>query len=155
MTTPAPERKPSITPDAAAEAFGQALRFLFWLVGSLAVVGGTVGAFVAGWRGLVSALVAVVLVLFFCGTTVVSVQRTAGQDPARMVMVVMGAWMGKMLVVFVALAVLARQGWVHPMVLGLVLAVGVVGSALLDYRAVATARMPYVGQWDESHTPPG
>ena len=147
--------KPSITPDAAQGAFHRALRFLLWLVGGLAVVGGVVGFLVDGWGGLASAAVGVVLTLFFSGTTVLSVQRTAGQNPGRMVMVIMGAWMVKMLVVFVALAVMSRMDWVQPMVLGLVLAVGVVGSALLDYRAVAGARMPYVGKWDESHTPPG
>ncbi|MCL2092383.1 MAG: hypothetical protein FWH11_14480 [Micrococcales bacterium] len=147
--------KPSITPDAAQDAFRRALRFLLWLVGGLAVVGGVAGLLVDGWTGVASAAVGVVLTLFFSGTTVVSVQRTAGKDPAQMVMVIMGAWVVKMLVVFVVLAVLSRMGWVQPMVLGLVLAVGVVGSALLDYRAVAGARMPYVGQWDESHTPPG
>ncbi len=147
--------KPTITPDAAQGAFRRALRVLLWLVGGLAVVGGVVGFVVDGWTGLASAMVGVLLTLFFSGTTVVSVQRTAGQDPARMVMVIMGAWLVKMLVVFVVLAVLSRMGWVQPMVLGLTLAVGVVGSALLDYRAVAGARMPYVGKWDESHTPPG
>ncbi|MCL2467566.1 MAG: hypothetical protein FWF02_10800 [Micrococcales bacterium] len=155
MTTPLPDRQPSITTDAAQGAFRQALNFLLWLVGALAVVGGVAGFVVDGWTGVVSAMLAVVLVLFFCGTTVVSVQRTAGKDPAQMIMVVMGAWVVKMLVVFVALAVLARQSWVHPLVLGIVLAVGVIGAALLDYRAVATARMPYIGQEDESHTLPG
>lgn len=151
MTT----KKPTITPDAAQGAFHRALHFLLWLVGGLAVVGGVVGYLVDGWTGLASAAVAVVLTLFFSGTTVISVQRTAGQEPGRMVMVVMGAWLVKMLVVFVVLAVLSRMDWVQPMVLGLVLAVGVVGSAFLDYRAVSGARMPHVGEWDESHTPHG
>jgi len=149
-----PQPRPPITPDAAQGAFRQALRFLVWLVGGLAVVGGVVGYLVSGWGGLASAMVGVALALFFSGTTVVSVQR-AGHEPARMIMVIMGAWMVKMVVVFVVLAVLSHMGWVQPLVLGLVLAAGVVGSALLDYRAVSTARMPYVGQWDEGHTPPG
>ncbi|MCL2424324.1 MAG: hypothetical protein FWD11_10615 [Micrococcales bacterium] len=149
---PLPPKPGSITTDAAQGAFRQALNFLLWLVGGLAVIGGITGFVVDGWTGVVSSTVAVVLVAFFCGTTVVSVQRTAGQPPAQMVMVVMGAWLVKMLVVFVVLAVLARMSWVHPMVLGIVLAVGVVGAALLDYRAVATARMPYIGDGDESHT---
>ena len=155
MTTPPPERQPSITPDAAQGAFRQALRFLLWLVGGLAVVGGVAGYLVDGWTGVASAAVGVALALLFSGTTVLSVQRTAKHDPAQMIMVVMGAWLVKMLVVFVVLAVLSRMDWVQPAVLGLVLAAGVVGSALLDYRAVVTARMPYVGEWDESHTPPG
>jgi len=137
---------PSITPDRAQAAFTQALRFLLWLVGALAVVGCVVGFLVGGWSGVVSALVGVGLTLVFSGTTVVSVQRTAGHEPGQMVMVIMGAWIVKVLVVFAVLAVVSRTGWVQPLVLGLVLLVGVIGSAVLDYRAIATARIPYVDE---------
>ena len=140
--------QPSITPDAAARAFSTALRFLLWEVGGLAVVGPVVGFVVAGWSGVASAAVGVVLALFFSGTTVLSVQRTAGQPPAMMLMVIMGAWVLKMLVVFVALAVVSRQSWLQPVVLAVVLTVGVIASAVLDARAVTTARVPYVDDRD-------
>ncbi len=150
MTT----RRTSLTPDAAQGAFHQALRFLLWLVGVLAVLGGVAGYLVEGWAGLASAMVGVALTLFFSGTTVLSVQRTAGQPPAQMVMVIMGAWVLKMLVVFVVLAVVSRQSWLQPAVLGVVMTVGVIGSAILDARAISTARIPYVDSQDESHSPP-
>jgi F0F1-type ATP synthase assembly protein I len=134
----------SMTPDRAQAAFGMALRFLFWLVGALAVVGGAVGFVVDGWSGVASALVGVGLALFFSGTTVISVQRTASHPPAQMAMVIMGAWVLKMLVMFVVLAVVSRQSWLQPVVLGLVATVGVIGSAVLDARAISRARIPYL-----------
>ena len=67
---------------------------------------------------------------------------------------VLGAWIVMMLVVVIALAVLSRFDFYNRLVLGAVLLAGVIGSALLDYRAVTSARMPYVDPTrDEGHMP--
>lgn len=161
MTSPSPdapapdEGAPArLDPVTAQHVFRTALHFMLWLLGGLVVVGLPVGWVVAGWHGVWGALIGVALALLFSGTTVVSVLRTADASPARMITVIMGAWMVKMLVVFVALAVLARFGFYDRVVLGVVLLAGVVGSAVLDYRAVTSARMPYVDPpRDEGHTP--
>ena len=70
--------------------------------------------------------------------------RTAGEGPARTTAVIAGAWLVKMIVVFVALLVLGRLDFYDRTVLGLVLLAGVIGSAVLDLRAVQRARVPYV-----------
>ncbi|MCL2454015.1 MAG: hypothetical protein FWD18_01745 [Micrococcales bacterium] len=146
--------QPSSASVDARGAFRQALRFMVILLVGLTVVGLPVGWFVAGWPGLVGALVGVALALVFSGTTVLSVLRTADAGPARMVTVVMGAWMVKVIIVFVVLLVIAQIDYFDDrarMVLGLVLIAGVVGSAVLDYVAVSRARIPYAGgEGDES-----
>jgi hypothetical protein len=126
---------------------------MLWLLAGLLVVGVPVGALLRGWPGVWGALLGVALALVFSGTTVVSVLRTADATPARMITVIMGAWMVKMIVVFVVLAVLSRFHFYDAVVLGVVLLAGVIGSAVLDYRAVTSARMPYVNPTrDEGHT---
>jgi len=136
---------PAGTPDTTAEdVFRTSLRTVLWLLGALLVVGVPVGALVAGAAGVWGALIGVGLALVFSGTTVVAMLRTAHAPAATMAAVVMGTWLGKVLVVIVVLAVLRGQDFYSRGVLAVVLLVGVLGSAYLDYRAVSRARMPYV-----------
>ncbi|GIG30246.1 hypothetical protein [Cellulomonas marina] len=125
--------------------FRLALRDVLVLLGVLAVVGLAVGWFAAGTAGVWGALLGVGLALVFSGTTIVSMLRTAHATPQAMAGVVMGAWLVKVVVVVAALAVLRGMDFYSRPVLAGVLAVGVIGSALLDYRAVQRARIPYVG----------
>lgn len=122
----------------------RALRWTLVLVGALVVVGSAVGALVAGTAGLWGALVGAALAAFFCATTIGSMLRTVGKPPTVMAGVVMGAWLAKIVVLVVVLAVLRGADFYDPYVLFVVLALGAIGSALLDYQAVKGARMPYV-----------
>jgi hypothetical protein len=142
MTSPA--SPPPLSEAAAANAFRRALRDMLWMLGALTVVGVGVGWAVAGVEGIWGALIGVALALVFSGTTVISVLRTVNTTPAHTTAVIMGAWLGKIVVVFVALAVLAQFDFYNRMVLGLVLFAGVLGSAILDVRAVQRGRIPYV-----------
>ncbi len=136
---------PAPTPgQAARDVFAGALRGMLLLLAVLAVVGGGVGWLLAGTPGLWGALVGVGLVLVFSGTTVLSMLRTAHSSPQTMAAVVMGAWLAKVLVVIVVLAVLRGMDFYSKPVLGVVVLVGVLGSAVIDYRAVTRGRVPYV-----------
>jgi len=130
--------------DGAADVFRTALRDMLVLLAVLAVLGIGAGALVEGLPGVWGALIGVALALVFSGTTVISMLRTAHSSPQRMAGVVMGAWLGKVVVVVVVLAVLRGQDFYSRPVLAIVLAAGVLGSAFLDYRAVSRARVPYV-----------
>ncbi|TQL01265.1 hypothetical protein [Cellulomonas sp. SLBN-39] len=130
--------------DATAAVLRRALRDTLVLLGALAVLGVGVGWFVAGLPGVWGALVAVGLALVFSATTVVAMLRTLHAAPATMAAVVMGTWLAKVLVVIVVLALIRDLDFYHRGVLAAVLALGVVGSALLDYRAVSGGRVPYV-----------
>ncbi|WP_066584575.1 hypothetical protein [Cellulomonas timonensis] len=146
MTT-TPQSQP-LTPrserTAADDVFRAALRGMLVLLALVTVLGVGIGALVAGTPGVWGALIGVALVLVFSGTTVLSMLRTSGSSPATMAAVVMGAWLGKIVVVIVVLAILRDMDFYSRGVLAIVVAVGVIGSALLDYRAVANGRVPYV-----------
>ena len=121
-----------------------ALRDTAVFLGVLAVLGVGVGALTAGLAGVWGALVGVAIAAFFCGTTVWSMLRSVGASPAAMAGLVMGSWIAKIVILMVVLAVLRGQDFYDRWVLLAVVAVGAIGSSLLDYRAVQQGRVPYV-----------
>ncbi|MCP2266172.1 hypothetical protein ACFQHV_16935 [Promicromonospora thailandica] len=121
-----------------------ALRDSLLLVAGLAVLGSLVGLLVAGVPGLWGALIGAALAAFFCGATVLSMLWTVGKGAVTMGAVVMGGWIAKMVVLIVVMAVLTQFDFYDRVVLFVVLLLGAVGSALLDYRAVKNARVTYV-----------
>lgn len=141
MTT---DPAPTPAADPTAVVFRRALRDTVVLLVTLTVLGVGVGALVAGLPGVWGALVGVGLAAVFSGTTVVAMLRTLHSSPTTMAAVVMGTWLAKVLVVVVVLAVLRDMEFYSRGVLAAVLAVGVVGAAVLDFRAVSTGRVPYV-----------
>ncbi|MDM7855762.1 hypothetical protein [Cellulomonas alba] len=143
MTTPSDAARPRPSLAAAKQSFRLALRDMVVLLVVVLVLGVGVGALVAGAEGVWGALLGVAIALVFSGTTVVSVLRTADDPPARAVTVIMGLWLAKLVLVFVVLAVLSRFDFYSRPVLGVVLIVGVVGSAYLDLRAVQRTRAVY------------
>ncbi len=145
MTTePHQPAVPPVPSSAAAAVFRRALRDVLVLLAALAVLGVGVGALAAGRPGVWGALIGVGLALVFSGTTIVSMLVTSRASAARLAAVVMGAWLGKVLVVIVVLALIQDRNFYDRPVLAVVLLVGVVGSAVLDYRAVSRGRVPYV-----------
>jgi len=141
---PVPPAPPPPRDAAARAAFTRALRDTLAFLGVLAVVGLAGGWLVAGRPGLWGALIGVGLAVVFSTTTVLAMLRTLHSSPATMAAVVMGTWLAKVAVVIVVLALTRPLDGVHKPVLGAVLAIGVVGSALLDYRAISRGRVPYV-----------
>lgn len=149
MTEPTPVSETSGSAAAERAVLRTALRDGLILVGALAVLGAVVGALVAGTPGVWGALVGAAVVAFFSGVTVWSMLFTIGKSAATTGAVVMGSWLAKMIVLIVVLSVLTRTGteWLTPGVRGIlfgVVALGTIGSALLDYRAVHKGRVPYV-----------
>lgn len=148
MTTDPGARRPdpatTETGTAVDAVFRRALRDTLLFLGALTVLGVGLGALVAGPPGVWGALIGVGFALVFCGTTIVVMQRTAHAAPQAMAIAVMGSWLAKLVVVMVALALLRGQTFYDRVVLLVVVAVGTIGSALLDYRAVAAGHVPYV-----------
>lgn len=130
--------------DAARAVFRTALRDMLVLVAALAGVGVVVGYLVAGTSGLWGAVLGVALTVIFSGTTVISMLKTAGASATTTAAVVLGSWLAKMLVLILALALLRQFDFYDKWLLGGVLMVGVIGAAVIDYRAVARGRVPNV-----------
>lgn len=131
-------------PDASAQVLRTALRSTLLLLVVLAVVGVAAGALLAGMPGVWAAVIGVAMALVFSATTTVALLRTVTSPPAVMAAWVMGTWLVKVLLVVVVLGVLRGYDFYSRPVLAAVLGLGVVGSALLDYRAVTRGRVPYV-----------
>ncbi|PVU83649.1 hypothetical protein DDP54_12320 [Cellulomonas sp. WB94] len=145
MTTePRQSAAQPVPSSAAAAVFRRALRDMLVLLAALAVLGVGAGALVAGRPGVWGALIGVGLALVFSGTTIISMLVTARASVQQLAAVVLGAWLGKVLVVIVVLALIQDRDFYDKPVLAVVLLVGVVGSAVLDYRAVSRGRVPYV-----------
>ena len=116
------------------------------LVGVLAVVGVALGALLApdATKGVWGALIGAAVALVFSGTTVLTMLRTADSSVATTGAVVLGGWLLKMIVLIAVFAVLRDLDFYDRTVLAVVTIVGVLGSVVLDYRAVVTGRVPYV-----------
>ena len=142
MTTPEPTPAPADDPTRAV--FRTALRDMLLLLAVLTVLGIGLGYVLAGVPGVWGAVIGVGLALLFSGTTVVSMLLTARSTATRMAAVVMGAWLGKVIVLIAVLALIRDEDFYHRGVLAAVLFAGVIGSALLDLRAVRVGRVPYV-----------
>ncbi|WP_051640272.1 hypothetical protein [Cellulomonas sp. URHE0023] len=135
---------PTTPPRSSADdVFSRALRDMLVLLGILTVVGVVVGYLVDGAAGVWGALIGVLVALIFSGTTVISVWRTSKSAPTTMLAVLMGAWLGKIILVIVVLASIRHLDFYNPQVLATVLMVGVIGSAVLDARAVQRGRVTY------------
>jgi hypothetical protein len=135
--------RPGDAPEVAA-VFRRALRDMIVLVAGVTVLGAGVGWLVAGLPGVWGALIGAAIALVFSGTTTVAMLTTSHTAPGTMMAVIMGTWLGKLAVVIVLLAVLRGMDFYDRYVLAVVVAVAVIGSALLDYRAVSRGRVPYV-----------
>lgn len=115
----------------------------------IAVVGAIVGGIVAGWPGVISALVGTLMAVLFMGITAASIliaNRYAGRESAigAFFGIVMGGWIVKFVVFLVLIVLLKDQPWVQPVVLFLSIIAGVVGSLVVDAVVVLKSRMTYV-----------
>ncbi|WP_244286223.1 hypothetical protein [Cellulosimicrobium cellulans] len=129
---------------AVRVVFRRALRDVLVLLGALTVLGVAIGALVSGLTGVWGALLGVGVALVFSATTVWVMLRTVDASPTTTAAVVMGSWLAKMVVLIAVLVVLRGMDFYDRWVFAGVLLVGVIGSAVLDYRAVSRGRIPYV-----------
>lgn len=147
-TEGAPTNEPPAVPvvphHVNKEIFQSSMRYLFWLLAGLTVLGVVVGYFVGKMPGVWGALLGVAVALVFSGTTIWSMLHTADKSPNYTMAVVLGAWIGKMFFFVIVLAVLGQFDFYHRVVFAVVILIGVIGSALLDMRAVTKGRQPYV-----------
>jgi hypothetical protein len=139
-----PGAAPTVTVQAVRAVLRRALRDMLVLVAVVAVGGSIIGWLLEGAPGVWGALIGAGVALVFSGTTVLSMLRTADSPAATTGMVVLGAWLLKMILLVVLLAVLDGMTFYDREVLVVVVLVAVLGSVYLDYRAVVTGRVPYV-----------
>lgn len=145
-TRPAARPEPTVGAEPVRDVFRRAFRDMLVLVGALAVLGVGIGALVAdpARAGVWAAVMGVAVTLVFSGSTVLAMLFTARSSVTAASGALVGTWILKMLVLVIAFAALRDADFYHRGVFVTVVLVGVLGSVLLDYRAVARARVPYV-----------
>ncbi len=149
--TPAPVSpdKPSTpplraNPVDAKKILTDVLRYTGLLAIAIAVIGGGLGYLFAGANGLVSALIGTVLAVLFASITAGSIIGAMRFDIAGFFGIVMGAWLLKIVVFIVILALLRDAPFVQTTVLFLTVIAGAVGTMLIDVIVVFRSRLGYV-----------
>lgn len=132
------------TPPSSVPILRRVLRWSLVLTAAIAVVGGVVGWFVAGWPGVWSALVAAGITLLFTGVTALSIIFAAKFDPIFFVAVILGAWVLKFLVFLGVLAIVKQLGFTHPWMLWSCMVAAMLGQLLVDVLVVTRSRQGYV-----------
>lgn len=131
-------------PSAVRTAFGAVLREVVIFVLALTVVGSVVGFLVRGTEGLWGALIGSAIAALFTLTTAVIMYVTADKPMHVTTASATGAWIAKMIVLVIVLAVLRDLEFYDKIVLFVVLTLAILGSLVVEMRGLAAARIPHV-----------
>jgi hypothetical protein len=131
------------------KVFVDALKYGALLALGIALVGGVIGFFLDGSRGIVSALIGTALSAVMLGITAGSIlfaNRFHGSDlfVGAFFGIVLGGWLLKFVVFLVLVFLLADQPWVNRVIMLVCVIVGVIGSLVVDMVVVARSRVGYV-----------
>lgn len=130
--------------DPVRDVFRSAVRDVVVLVLAVTVVGTVVGGVVAGGPGVWGGLVGGVIALLFGVATPVTMLRTAESPLSTAMAAVVAGWLGKTFVLLVAVVMLRDSDALNHPVFFCVVAAGLLGSVVVDGRAVLRGRVPYV-----------
>lgn len=146
-TAPLPSDKqvapPRTTPVDAKKILTEVLKYTGLLAVAIAVIGGGLGYYFASTDGLISALIGTALAVLFASITAASIIGAMRFDIAAFFGIVMGAWLLKIVVFIVILALLRDAPFVQTMVLFLTVIAGAVGTMLIDVIVVFRSRLGY------------
>jgi len=130
--------------DPVQGVFRTAVRDVLVLVGVVTVVGTVLGGVIAGGPGVWGGLVGGIIALLAGAATPVTMLRTAGLPLTTAMAAVVAGWLTKTFVVLVAVVVLRDSAALDHRVFFGVVAAGLLGSVVVDGRAVLRGRVPYV-----------
>ena len=132
------------TPELLA-LIAKVMRRLVWVTAIAGGAGVIIGTVFFGLPGLWAALIAAAIGIVFTATTVAGLHLAAGRGQELLMMVLLGGWLLKMIVLGGVFFWLRDQTFYHMGIfVGTVLAV-VIGALIMEMVTVATARIPYVG----------
>jgi hypothetical protein len=145
-TPPSPDTPATsarIVPVDAKKILTSVLRYTGLLAIAIALIGGVLGYVFGGTDGLISALIGTALSVLFASITAASIIGAMRFDIAAFFGIVMGAWLLKIVVFIVVLALLRDAPFVNTMVLFLTVIAGAVGTMLIDVIVVFRSRLGY------------
>lgn len=116
---------------------------------AIAIVGGFVGFSIAGWSGVLSALIGAAIAFVFMGVTAASIllgQKLSGGSIASgaFFATVLGAWLLKFALFLVAVFVIKNVTELHPVIALVCVIAAVIGALVSDVIAISRARVPVV-----------
>lgn len=128
----------------AQKILTEILRYTGVLAIAIALLGGGLGYVFASTAGLISALIGTALAVVFASITAISIIAAMRYSIGAFFGIVMGAWLLKIAVFIVILALLRDATFVQPIVLFLTVIAGAVGTMLIDVLVVYRSRLGYV-----------
>lgn len=132
------------TADEVRRVLRRAMRDVVLLTAAVTAVGAVLGWVVAGGPGLWGGLIGGGVAMGVAVTTVAVMLATADAPVATSGAVALGAWVLKAVVLLVAFVALRSTDLVDRAVFAVVIVVGMLGSLVVDLRAVLGARVPNV-----------
>lgn len=129
---------------ATRTMFSKIVRQLTLSYLAIAAIGAGGGYLLDGMRGVWGALLALAIAAFFMLTTVLVMYWTAARHVFLSGAATMGAWIVKMIVMLFVLFAVGGRDFYHPGVFLATLAAVIIISSVIEMRAIATARIPYV-----------
>jgi hypothetical protein len=127
----------------AQKILTEILRYTGVLAIAIALLGGGLGYVYASTTGLISALIGTALAVVFASITAISIIAAMRYSIGAFFGIVMGAWLLKLVVFIVILALLRDAAFVQPIVLFLTVIAGAVGTMLIDVLVVYRSRLGY------------
>lgn len=109
------------------------------------VLGIAIGTAVYGLPGLWAALIATILGVFFTATTILGLYYAAGRGQEALMVVLLGGWLVKMVILGAVIFWLKNQTFYHKGTFAATILTLVIGALVVEMVIVATARIPYVG----------
>lgn len=124
--------------------YRKALRVTAIGLGALAVIAVPAGLLVAGWGGVLAAVLGVGVAALAGLTTQVSVIVGRSRAPHMMAAIVLGSWLLKMVIIIIAFLILQGVEGFHRPLFAIFMLVGVFGTLAADLWSVRESRIPYV-----------
>lgn len=116
---------------------------------AIGLIAGVLGAVFAGERGVVSAVLGVVMAALYLGLTAVAMliaTRFEGpENIGKFFGVFLGGWALKMIIFILAMSFLLGQEWLNGRVFFLAVVANVVASMVIDVIVFAKSRISHVG----------
>lgn len=131
-----------MTPEA--EVYRRAMRATVIALVALAAVAAGVGWWVAGSAGLIAGVAGAAVAALGAIPTQVAMLVSHRQSPQAMAGIVLFSWLGKMVLVVIALVVLAGIEGFHRPMFGITVVVGLMLSLGIDMLSLRRSRVPYV-----------
>lgn len=123
---------------------GEMFRAAAWAALGTFVLGVAVSTAIWGTAGLFGSLIGGAIAIVSSLATLLLMSKTASLDPMFVMVAALGGFMGKLLVLLLAVILLRNQPWLEPKALGITLVATVLVTSYLEARASKRSRSQMV-----------